>query len=881
MRKRERRRSPIDRSPVRSLRAQLRVEQLEERNLLNGTALADTTPPDLLVRYRGAEPDAWQAVPIPVGLSLEQALARYRADPNVLAVEPDQVVQADVIPNDPLFGQLWGLNNTGQYKGKIGDDIKAPAAWDVTTGSTKNVVAVIDTGIDYRHVDLYQNIWINQGEVPATIRSKLTDIDGDGLITFRDLNNPINQGPGKITDLNGNGYIDGGDLLKPVSQGGWADGISNDGDKYVDDIIGWDFANNDNNPLDDNNHGTHVSGILGASGNNAVGVVGVDWDVQLMAVKFLNSSGTGSLSAAIDALNYAVSHGAVISNNSWGGFGYSQALFDAIDAARGKGHLFVTSAGNGQNSTGVDIDAQPSYPASLNLGNVVTVAATTREGYLATFSNYGATSVDLGAPGLSIVSTTRNNTYSNFSGTSMAAPYVAGVLALVKAEHPDWHYYRVINQVLQTVDPLKALSGKTVTGGQVNAYRAVTTVLPDVTGPHVVSAVPNASATKPVSSLRVTFSEGIDPSTFTLADIASFTGPNGNLTVTRVSPIFNTDDRQFDLFFTQQSTAGTYTLTLGPDLRDWSGNPMDQNGNGTAGEVPQDRFTAKFVIQPTYTFTNSTAVPIRDLSKAVSSITVNQDLTIGAVRVQLNLSHTFDNDLYIHLTGPDGTDVMLVYRRGLSGDNFTNTILDDTATKFIGNGSAPFTGSFRPEQPLSAFAAKNARGTWQLWVEDQQAGDSGKINSWSLIIDAGASATAAALSDPDVVEQREEGGTVRAASLAPAEEPEALVLSAPTPAAFSAATREPDASDAISPAWALVPTESTHSAQAVVSPSAKAPADRVAQEASRGETNSRPARAAIDLLFASARSVAEHRSLFALGTSLADADLIDFFANGL
>src|SRR5207248_10926840 len=134
-----------------------------------------------------------------------------------------------------------------------------------------------------------------------------------------------------------------------------------------------------------------------------------------------------------------------------------------------------------------DLDAQPSYPASLNLGNVVTVAATTREGGIALFSNYGATSVDLGAPGLSIVSTTRNNTYNNFSGTSMAAPYVAGVLALVKSLHPDWHYYRVIDQVFRTVTPVAALQGKTVTGGQVNAYRAVTAVLPDLTSPRVVS----------------------------------------------------------------------------------------------------------------------------------------------------------------------------------------------------------------------------------------------------------------------------------------------------------------------------------------------------------------------------------------------------------
>jgi subtilisin family serine protease/subtilisin-like proprotein convertase family protein len=847
------------------------VEQLEERNLLNGTDLTNTTPADLLVRYRGAGPQEWQTVPVPAGLSVEQALVQLRADPNVLAAEPDQAVQAETIPNDPLFGQLWGLDNTGQDKGKVGFDIKAPAAWDVTTGSTKNLVAVLDTGIDYNHPDLYQNIWINQAEIPLSRLKNLTDVDGDGLITFRDLNDPRNQGVGKITDVNHDGRITAADILAPMvrdasgndtGMGGWAyPGNTQDGDTaHPNDFIGWNFVTNTNNPMDDNNHGTHVAGILGATGNNGVGVVGVDWNVQLMAVKFLNASGDGSVGAAVDALNYAVRHGARISNNSWGGFGYSQALYDAIDAARGKGHIFVTSAGNGVNYVGFDIDSQPSYPASFNLGNIVTVAATTREGIKALFSNYGATSVDLGAPGLSIVSTTRNNTYSNFSGTSMAAPYVAGVLALVEAQHPSWRYYQVINQVLRTVDPMTGLQGKTVTGGQVDAYRAVTTVLPDVTGPHVVGAVPNASGTKPVSSVRVTFSEGIDPSTFTLADIVSFTGPNGNLTVTGVSPVYNSDDRQFDLSFAQQSAAGTYTLTFGPDIRDWAGNPMDQNGNGTNGEVPQDRFTAQFVIQPTYTFTNSTVVPVPDLGRGISSITVNQDIPIGAVRVLLNISHTFDNDLYIHLKAPDGTDVMLVYRRGYAGHNFTNTLLDDTATTFIGDGTAPFTGSYRPESPLSVLAGKNARGTWQLWVEDQQYLDSGQINSWSLIIDARASATAAALAIP--------------------ESGDALVSMESAAAPLSGTVRRTGASDLTSSAWVLVPTQGAPSLPPVSGSAAEAPAPPLAHAAPAGDAPSRPARAAVDLLFAIVRSTASHRLLFPLETSPAAAELIDFFANG-
>src|SRR5262249_47473415 len=162
-----------------------------------------------------------------------------------------------------------------------------------------------------------KNIWINQGEIPTAIKSKLIDTDGDGLITFRDLNDTRNQGTGKITDLNKNGYIDAGDVLKTTAQGGWANGVSDDGDSFKDDLVGWNFVENNNNPMDTFGHGTHIAGTIGAQGNNGVGVAGINWTSQLMAVRFMDGEGNGSISQFIQGLNYAVAHGAKISNNSW------------------------------------------------------------------------------------------------------------------------------------------------------------------------------------------------------------------------------------------------------------------------------------------------------------------------------------------------------------------------------------------------------------------------------------------------------------------------------------------------------------------------------------------------------------------------------------
>jgi hypothetical protein len=255
-----------------------------------------------------------------------------------------------------------------------------------------------------------------------------------------------------------------------TGNGGWADGISEDGDtKHVDDLIGWNFVANSNDPFDDNGHGSHVSGTIGAMGNDGIGVAGINWSIQIMALKFIGANGTGTLAAATDALNYAVAHGATMTNNSWIGGGYDTNFLAALQNAQAHGQIFVAAAGN----SGVNLDANPTYPANYNVDNVVAVAATDQNNQLASWSNYGANSVLLAAPGVSILSTTPGSHYQLYNGTSMAAPHVTGVLALLESLHPTWTYKQLISQVASTADPYTWLKGKKVSAGLLDAAAAL------------------------------------------------------------------------------------------------------------------------------------------------------------------------------------------------------------------------------------------------------------------------------------------------------------------------------------------------------------------------------------------------------------------------
>jgi subtilisin family serine protease len=359
----------------------------------------------------------WVRVKLPEGTTVEDAVERYKKYGEVEAVQPNFYYSLVAMPNDPQYP------NAGMYGlGKI----SAPAAWDLSTGSSTVVVADIDTGMRYTHEDLAPNAWTNPGEI----------------------NN---------------------------------NGIDDDGNVFVDDYYGYDFRFNDSNPVDEHGHGTHTAGTIGAAGNNSLGVTGVNWNVKLMTIKIYSASGTDSTSAMlVNAYNYVrlmKTRGVNVrvTNNSYAdcpeACGYDQATKDALDALGDAGVLNVFAAGN----NGRNIETQPIYPASYTSPHILTVASSTSTDARSSFSNFGAVSVDLAAPGSSIFSTTfgSNSSYGSMSGTSMATPHVAGAAALLAAHNPNLSAVSLKATLMNTVDVLAAWNGVVKTGGRLNVQRAL------------------------------------------------------------------------------------------------------------------------------------------------------------------------------------------------------------------------------------------------------------------------------------------------------------------------------------------------------------------------------------------------------------------------
>ena len=577
------------------------------------------------------------------GMSAKEAIERLKSHQAIEYVEPDYRVSIAATPNDPRFEDLWGLNNEGQTGGTADADIDAPEAWSISTGSRDVVVGVIDTGVDYSHPDLAANVWVNSGEIAG-------------------------------------------------------DGIDNDGNGYVDDVHGINAITDAGDPMDDEGHGTHVSGTIGASGNNGVGIVGVNHDVSIAGCKFLAADGTGSTSGAIKCIDYMVGlkNSGVnlrVLNNSWGGGGYSQALADAITASEEADILFVAAAGN----DAVDNDVNPHYPSNYENDNVLSIASTDSRDNMSGFSQWGLTSVDMGAPGSAILSTIPGGGYASYSGTSMATPHVAGAAALVLSVNPDLTTLELKELLMSSGDANAALNGKTVAGTRLNVNQAL------------IDADPTPGFKLSVSpvSQQATVGDTVTY-TFTIGSIAQWDGD--------VSLALAADLADASLSATTARPGDEVVLTVATNSETQWGN-YDFTVTATTDEQVKEQ-TVSLMLQPaglndfTYTSDESVAIPDNSPEGASSVITVADDLTIFGTTADVNISHTWSGDLVLTLISAQGNEVTLQSNEGGSQDDIVKA----------------FTSS--------AFNGEVATGDWTLHVEDTAGSDTGTINGWSLTFSA-------------------------------------------------------------------------------------------------------------------------------------------------
>jgi subtilisin family serine protease len=392
---------------------------------------------------------------LPAGVSVAEAMAAMAKDERVAFAEPNNTyglpevfegesgqAQGEPITNDPKLGELYGMHNTGQTGGKAGADINAPEAWQIHTGRDQadggTLLAVIDTGIDYNHPDLKDNIWTNPGEIAG-------------------------------------------------------DGIDNDNNGVIDDIHGYNAYADNGDPLDGHSHGSHCTGTIAGQGNNGIGVVGVNHNANIMGVKIFSDSGSTSAAAIIKGIQYSTKMGARITSNSWGGGRANEGIKQAfVDSPA----LHIMAAGN----SGTDNDRSPHYPSSYDIENNIAVAATDHNDGIARFSCYGATSVDIGAPGVNIMSTVNGGGYKSYSGTSMATPHVAGAALLVADANPGISNADLKARLLGSADKIASLEGKVVTGARLNVGAAIQPPENDQLAP----ALPRDFGAKSVSHDNVT-----------------------------------------------------------------------------------------------------------------------------------------------------------------------------------------------------------------------------------------------------------------------------------------------------------------------------------------------------------------------------------------
>ena len=583
------------------------------------------------------------------GKSVKDAIEILSRNPAIKVVEPNYLYRAAVEPNDPDFGDLWGLNNTGQSGGTADVDIDAPEAWNITTGDSDIVIGVIDSGVDYEHEDLAANMWVNPGEIAGN-------------------------------------------------------GIDDDGNGYIDDIYGINPAYGTTDPMDDDGHGTHVAGTIGAVGDNGIGVVGVNHSVSIAGCKFLSSSGTGSTADAIACIDYftdlKLNRGINVkaTNNSWGGGGYSQSLEMAIEAAGDAGILFAAAAGN----AGIDNDLNNSYPSNYetSTNSLIAVASINRNDGDSGYS-YGDESVDLAAPGTAILSTLPGDNYGAYSGTSMATPHVTGAAALVWAINPDLSPSEMKELLMSTGEDSLWADGRTVSGKRLNVLNALEAADPtpgfrlDITpGSATITAGESYSYDIEVDSVA-----GYDEEvTLTLTDeagiasLSSTTAFPGEVVTLNVETL-------------EDTPWGSYTFTV----------------DGSSGDAEDRSRSASLYVYPVglndfpYAYTGE-AVPTLPNEEDPENVGVDvginvpDELTIFGVEASVDISHTYSGDLVLTLTSPAGTSVVLRENQGGSTDDIVESY------------------------DLAAFNGEVATGDWTLNVLDIYNGDNGTINDWGLVI---------------------------------------------------------------------------------------------------------------------------------------------------
>lgn len=620
---------------------------------------------------------------LPPGQTVQQALQSYNGTPGILYAEPNNVREFEpTFPNDPRFSELWGMLNTGQTGGTPGADIHAAQAWDLNIGTRQVIVAVVDSGMDYAHPDLTNNVWTNLGEIPAN-------------------------------------------------------GVDDDGNGYVDDVHGYDFSDDDPEPDDEVGHGTHCAGTIGAEGNNNIGVAGVCWQVRLMAVKIGGLYGI-STADAIAGIQYATLMGANVMNASWGGGYYTQAEKDAIDAAGAVNIVFVAAAGNSAS----DNDIIPHYPSSYASPNIIAVMSTDHNDIRSGFSCYGLTSVDLAAPGTDILSCQPGGGYQLMSGTSMSTPHVTGACALLFSAYPTLSVAQVKQALMSTVDPV--VPGLCVSGGRFNMFRALTSLLPG--SPLVLQTNYLSGGNgngiidfNECNNLDVVLTNlGNTTVTGVRASLSTTTPGVAIAQATSAYPDFppgsvGTNYIPFKVSTTPSFVCGTpieFSIVV----------KSDQNVAVYQFSLPTG------VPGTPFRFNNDSPVPIPSPGRASSSILVsNIPFAVNKVSVSLFVQAFEDYYLKLELIAPDGTTNVLSSENTLFGENFglacspdsQRTTFDDQATIPIASGVAPYVGSFRPAQPLSIFTGKsgtNVNGLWQLRVTDSGGFSAGSIQCWSLSI---------------------------------------------------------------------------------------------------------------------------------------------------